>query len=608
MKSLATLPAIVTDATAASDQRNGTVTDGLSHSPRSLADLPTPILHRIFPLAASTSYAARLTLPLVCKTFHAVTRDCPEMWDTFEVMTGNEGALSRKSQVEYVAARAGEAPLSIGLTIAPSRMGAWESQAEPLRQWDDTADEGGNATARGQEMAGLNMVGTILSLMHRVQDLVLDVHDEQLEPALARAVLALFDDHLCGRVKRLTFLGDYQLDRILRLTTPLSAAPSVVQPALTSLRHLSIAYCAAFQLPGPLPSIETLDIAMITIESSPNSYPLQELLLNFPNLHRLEVRTTIDTTAPQARTMLGITSHQRDAPLVTLNRLKTLVLEAFPLTSSLLSSLLAPHLQTLELRDFYVGFDPRDIRFELSLAEHAHALQGHERTSGLEPLPFGTFLARHLNVVALKTVTLGGIPDMAVRMCVDFVKLVGEGSALRSLSLLGFEWRDWECLFSASSPEPEPTSTPAPAEPAAASPPTALALPHLYHIHVFLDHASAWASKGTVTFDNDARFDRQGWMDGLMRFAERRMNPQAVVRMFRESNLQADAWMDFPPSDAAGVAGVAAVGRDPARTVMSVELDAGYKDSYAFVHGAWKAMEREQFAGVGRGEVGSDGT
>jgi hypothetical protein len=35
------------------------------------------------------------------------------------------------------------------------------------------------------------------------------------------------------------------------------------------------------------------------------------------------------------------------------------------------------------------------------------------------------------------------------------------------------------------------------------------------------------------------------------------------------------------------------------RTVMSIELDAGYKDSYAFVHGAWKAMERtETAAGV----------
>lgn len=558
-----------------------------------LANMPSVILRRIFAIVSTQSYAARRTIPLVCKAFHAVTAsECPEMWDTFEVMTGNEGALTGRHQVEYVARKAMSAPLSIGLTISMSRVGAWTSDALDMPL---PGEEGPTL-----EMHAVDMVETISTLMPRVHNLILDVQDDPLDVDLTRAVLALFDDERAGRVRRVTFLGDYQLDRIVRLTTPLTTAPSLLQPALTSLRHVALAYCTTYQLPGPLLGIETLEANMLTLDTSSSPYPLQQLLLGFPNLQRLEIRTTIDGMAPHELPTLGLglTAQTREKPpKVVLHNLKAITLEALPLTSSLLSSLVAPNLETLELREFIVGFDPRDVRFELSLAEHIRALDkpGSPTTtpSSLEPLPFGTFLARHAQCGSLRSVTLGEIPSMAVRMCVDFVK-GGGTSGLTRLSLLGFEWRDWASLFS----QPETNSTPTPAETGSFSP----LLPRLHSLHVFLDHASTWAGRGTVSFDPEAKSDREGWMGGLMGFAERRMDPRAVVRMLRESKMEmAEEWLR-----ARGERGDE--DEDPLRTVMSVELDAGYKDSYAFVHGAWKAMERERGGGMagGREEVVGD--
>jgi hypothetical protein len=201
------------------------------------------------------------------------------MWDTFEVMTGHDGALTSRSQVEYVAAKAGSRPLHAGLTIARSRTGAWRSESLPTSN-DLELDESAQSTQTLQ-IRGLDMVSTILSLMPRVQDFTLDVQDDPLDPELARAMLALFDNRSAGRLKRLTLLGDYQIDRIVRLTTPSNGAPSRLKPSLVSLRHLAVAYCSAFTLPGPLDTVETLEISVITIETTPMSYPFEEFLLGF---------------------------------------------------------------------------------------------------------------------------------------------------------------------------------------------------------------------------------------------------------------------------------------------------------------------------------------
>ena len=383
-----------------------------------------------------------------CKAFYSAVLECPEMWDTFEVMTGNDGALTSKSQVEYVAAKAGSMPLRIGLMLASSRMGSWRSESSPT--CSDTELDESAQSARAIQILGLDMVGMILSLMPRVEDFILDVQDDPLDPELARAVLALFDDHVTGRLKRLTLLGDYQMDRIVRLTTPSNGAPSLPQPSLVSLRHLAMAYCSAFTLPGPLDIIETLDVSVISIGTTPTPYPLEEFLLGFPNLQTLEIRTTI---APEVVTLLGISLNQRDPLTVSLTRLRKLVLESLSLTSSLLSNLSAPNLQVLTLQQLNLGLDPREVRYETSLAGHLnpnHESDGQPPHSTLQPLPFGTFLARHSRCRKLCDLTLGQIPDIVVRMCVDFVRIVGEtgegsGEAnrgLTSLSLLGFEWGD----------------------------------------------------------------------------------------------------------------------------------------------------------------------
>jgi hypothetical protein len=197
------------------------------------------------------------------------------------------------------------------------------------------------------------------------------------------------------------------------------------------------------------------------------------------------------------------------------------------------------------------------------------------------------------------------MPDMVVRMCVDFVRTVGgtgEGSGdrnhgLTSLSLLGFEWRDWKSLFVLPhSPTASPKTDPPELCPNGATPNPTL-LPYIRHFSAFLDHASTWTSKGTVAVNYEAKSDREGWMEGLSRFAERRMNVEVVVQMFKESKMELEDWMKTPQGSRDGLQGAGCgIYVDPLRTVMSIELDAGYKDSYAFVYGAWKAMERIEMA------------
>jgi hypothetical protein len=564
-----------------------------------ISDLPKDVLKRIFVVVATRSYAARLSIPLVCKAFHSAVLDCPEMWDTFEVMTGNGGALTSKSQVEYVAAKAGSMPLHVGLMISNSRTGAWRSESLPA--WSDAELDESAQSTRTLQILGLDMVGTILSLMPRVEDFILDVQDDPLDPELARAVLALFDDHAAGRLKRLTLLGDYQMDRIVRLTTPSNCAPSRLQPSLISLRHLVVAYCPAFTLPGTLDMIETLEVSVISIETTPLSYPLEEFLLGFPHLQSLEIRTTIDTSAPA---LLGISPNQREPPTVSLTHLRKLVLESLPLTFSLLSNLDAPNLQVLTLQQLDLGLDRSEVRYEMSLAGHLnpdHKSDGQQPLSTLQLLPFGTFLARHSKCGKLDDLTLGLMPDMVVRMCVDFVRIVGgtgkgsgdENRGLTSISLLGFEWQDWVSLFMLP-PSPSVSLKAVPAEHRPNGVASSLIpLPHIRHIFAFLDHASTWASKGTVAVNYEAKYDREGWMEGLMRFAERRMNVETVIQMFKESKMELEGWMKPPQGSREGLQGAEdGIHGDPLRTVMSIELDAGYKDSYAFVHGAWKAMEQ----------------
>ena len=120
-------------------------------------------------------------------------------------------------------------------------------------------------------------------------------------------------------------------------------------------------------------------------------------------------------------------------------------------------------------------------------------------------------------------------------------------------------------------------------------------LPYICHVSAFLDDASMWRSQGTVAVNYEAKYDREGWMKGLMRFAERRMSVEAVVQMFKESKMELEDWMKSPQGSRDGLEGAGCgIHVDPLCTVMSIELDVGYKDSYAFVYGAWKAMERTE--------------
>ncbi|CCA75925.1 hypothetical protein PIIN_09921 [Serendipita indica DSM 11827] len=542
--------------------------------PSALHRLSTPILCQIFAIAATICYDTRLHIPLVCQRFrHIAMHNCPQMWDTFELLTGNLGALSSRRQVEYILSKSKDVDLYIGVGIASSRLGSWDPSESNMDEdedpeWPSTLHR--NAT---------RLVDLVASFMPRVVSLVLDVHDTPLEPDLERALQSVFDDQHATRLRRLTMMGTYQLDRVVR-SNPIS-------PSLSHLRHLCIAYASNFRIIVPMPQITTLVISMLPEESAPNASSLETTLSNFPNLARLEILGTAPTHYPNdAHPRIGGRGDVR----LTLPHVRHLVLERLSLTSAFLSTLFVPSIETLEMREFELGFDPRDVRYDTALLVRRRDGEGTSGGRQLAPLPFGRFLLNNSKSGTLRSLALERLPDMVVRMCVEFVRIVGnptsldEARGLERLVIADSKWPDWEPLFT-------PKHT------------TAVPLPFLKTLEVQIEHYPGVRSVGGVNTRPEVSLERQEWMDGLTRLAEWRMSRRAVMEMLQEWNTAVPAWLvQSQPADTVnetvntdddGDKG----GVDP-RTVDGISLATGYVDTYPFLHAAWLALQREQRDGL----------
>ncbi|KAG8766642.1 hypothetical protein FRC15_006209 [Serendipita sp. 397] len=376
-----------------------------------------------------------------------------------------------------------------------------------------------------------------------------------------------------------------------------------------------------------IPQVTSLTIFMVQIESPSNASTLESVVSGFPNLHELEIlgvvyRMGSAFAASQSRTGNPI----KETRTVLLPRLRRLVLHYLALTNSLFSSLLIPNVETLVLRDFEPGFDPRDIRFNTTLASHRDPQSSPidspgptttttQETAGLQALPFGRFLANNDSLPQLRHLVLERIPDMVVRMCVDFVHIVdreatttatttagrttitgrtdgksGSGGGLSHLLLADFRWPDWASLFPAEMPSEGSGSIP---------------LPHLQHLEIQIDHNVGLRIVGGNSVRNETSVERQEWMNGLLKLAEWRMSPSAVVKMLREWNHEIPSWVVCQSSDDDSKTGNEhdhdrdqLLGRfGSSRTLQDVSLATGYVDSYPFLHAAWVALQREHTPG-----------
>ena len=519
--------------------------------------------------------------------------ECPEMWDTFELLTGNLGALSSRRQVEYVLSKSRDVDLHIGFGIASSRLGTWDPSESNVGENEDPewpSSPQRNAT---------HMVHFVASFMPRVVSLVVDVHDVSLDPELDRALHSLFDDQRTIELKRLTMMGTYHLNRI---RTPHQPTAWTTQ-SLSNLRHLWIAYSANFRLVAPMPQVATLFMSMVPEESAPNTSSLEQTLSNFPNLTRLEILGTVPTPSMSTNDSQSTWAAMMRDDVVArpkFNSLRHLVLERLSLTCSFLSTMLVPNIEHMEIRDFELGFDPRDVRYDTTLlSRHARRdshLEGTARSGQqLAPLPFGRFLLNNSKSGTLRSLMLEKLPDMVVRMCVEFVRIVGSPintapshssldvekrvGGLERLVLADSKWPDWEPLFN-----PKDHLIP---------------LPHLKHLEVQIEHYPGLRAVGGVTTRPEVSLERQEWMDGLTRLAEWRMGHDAVTKMLRDWNIAVPSWLlqsgggavRRPADDEAEQPGDG--GTLIARTLEGISLATGYVDTYPFLHAAWLALQRE---------------
>lgn len=559
-------------------QQNGTLSGTSSQgSTATISSLPPAILRQIFAITATRSYAARRVLPLVCHFFRLAMSDCPEMWDTFEIMTSNADALVSRKQVEYVVDKAGERSLSVGLALSSHSR---EMGREPVGEDSNASDQ----------QHGVEPIRWVATIMGRIEDLILDIQDGDLDPETEGAMLSLFDERNMTRLKRLSLVGNHQLDRITRLKTPSTrtSSPSSIY-SLSSLQSLSLAFSSSFSLPSELPQVANLELSVIYIDSYEGT-SFHSFLECFPRLVSLAIHCL--TGQPQRSTETTAPSDT-----ITLHHLRKLVLDGLPLTCPTLSCLSTPNLYALELSDFDLGFDPRTIGFETTLAGHDTS---NNETKGLRPLPFGDFLAGNSHWGTLRVLKLTKLPGVVARMCMDFTRIVGgignsnlekqdgENRGLTHLHLADFAWSDWEALLGGA----ELVASRGPESTANTSSPTgsSVSLPYLRSLHVHLDHVSAWKTAG---FMNGKHEDRQQWMDGLMSFAERRISRRALVGMLRQFNVVAPSWLVGETEEQREKA-MKAVLDDPARTVDQISLDTGFTDSLAFTHSAWLLLQGEQ--------------
>ncbi|PVF93151.1 hypothetical protein CPB86DRAFT_790428 [Serendipita vermifera] len=646
-------------------------THSISGSRRNLSKLPTHILRSIFCLSTAGSYLSRVTLPLVCRRFHNLVTSnseesgCPEMWDTFEILTGNAGALTKWKQVEYIVAKAGTRRLKLGLTISSSRIGSWEGEVDSTQFNDGIVDEANIQNYGGDpddiydmgfapislKEVMIQMIRLCARLMPRVEELRLDVHEDDggLDTEVERVMLELFDVTNTTHLRSLSLIGSYQLEHLLRVTTPLAFSHPVdrthVQDIFPNLRHLVIGYSSPFSsiIPDELPQILDLEISEVEIDILHDPNALELFLLKFPNLVTLQINGVSLNGSPKE----GHLAHVEESSdtIVTLGSLKKLTLTTLPLTLPLLSSLRVPKCQEVILKDLDLGFDQRDIKFRMGLPpaeEHGPSDKAPNPATStstpsnppsrrglnakLQSLPFAKFLSSNMHWGTLNSVTMEKIPDMAARMCVDFVRAVSvihpqqpEGRGLEDLRLMDFSWSDWKWILDdgVSGADDQPPQG------------AGISLPTLRHLSVAIEYryeseaTRSNSSKEMVNNSGAAREwtnERNQWMAGLTDFAKKRMSRVAVFRMLQQWNIDVPLWLvddkgidvswkqrsllgqgntceSRRDSESRNVStgSIEATGpEDPNRTVLNISLDSGYVDSYAFVHAAWMAIQEEE--------------
>lgn len=572
------------------------------HPPMTLIALPIGILHQIFAITATRSYAARRMLPLVCRAFLGVTSTCPEMWDTFEIMTSNADALVSRKQVDYVLQKARSRPLSVGLGISVNSMESWKAMGEDEMANDST--EAGHPTDPNSDIRGVKLIAWVATIMDRIEDLILDIQDGDPDSEMEGAMLSLFTDKSTTHLRRLSLVGNYQLDRIVRLKTPSTHTSSLsLIPSFLALRSLSLSFTSSFSLPSELPQVTSLELSVISMDAHEGS-SFHAFLQCFPNLITLAIHCL---TGQSQRNPPAIFAHSSaKLPIITFRHLRRLILDGLPLTCPTLSYISTPTVYTLKLSDFDLGFDPRDIGYETTLAGY---LSPKGDAQSLRPLPFGEFLAENSQWKTLRVLKLTKLPGVVARMCVDFTNIVGgragseldgaigeKDGGLTHLYLADFAWSDWEALLGGADSLANRTldtkgKASPPASRAARQHPSSL--PHLRALHIHLDHVSAWKTAG---FMNGKHEDRQHWMDGLISFAEKRMSKMAVARMLRQFGVTAPSWLLEPATSKHSGEGSnpETLGTDdPARTVEYISLDTGFTDSLAFAHSAWLLLQRQ---------------
>jgi hypothetical protein len=593
------------------------------------------------------------------------------MWDTFEILTGNAGALTKWKQVEYIIAKAGTRNLKLGLTISSSRIGCWEGEQD-LTQSSDAIPEEVNIPDYSDDPddfypmdfpsislkeVTIQMIRLCAGLMPRVEELRLDVHEDDggLDTEMERVMLELFEANNTTNLRSLFLIGSYQLEHLFRVTTPLAFSRPVdrmqAHDIFPNLRQLVIGYSSPFSatVPDELAQILDLEISEVQVDTSGEPNALEAFLLKFPNLITLAING-ISLSGDSNEGHLGH-GEESSGPIVTLEYLKKLSITTLPLTLPLLSALRVPKCQEIVFKDLDLGFDQRDIKFRMSLPQtEEHGLGEKAPTSAasvstsnnptrrglnakLQSLPFAKFLSYNMHWGYLKSVTMEKIPDMAARMCVDFVRAVSvvppevpAGKGLEDLRLMDFSWSDWKWILEdgisgAHGAEDQPPQS------------TDIPLPTLRNLSVAIEYrydseaTRSNSSKEMVNNSGAAREltqERNQWMAGLTDFAKRRMSRVAIVRMLQQWNIGVPSWLvedkgcevswnqtslvgqsaldgsegqldpkNTPPRTIKGDYATGK-GEDVNRTVLNISLDSGYIDSYAFVHAAWMAIQEEE--------------
>ena len=460
------------------------------------------------------------------KFLSATVSSTPDAWDTFEVTTGTPGSLTAPSQVAEYIQRSGARPLSVALTVA--------------RPQDQRAPENVQAILK-----------RVVDAAGRIEDLILDVHCDASEHALVRLFTpARPHPHphphaRASALRRLALVGKLQLDYLL------AALP---RPAFSSLRHLTLAYCAIYALDATLETVESLKLGVTFLAPPPGGAPLVALLRAFPSVRALELQTL--TYAPGYSPHACARDSNGNGAVLHLAHLAALVLDSIPLDCELFASLRCPRVRRLVLKDVVPeGTGDWDVaqRFDEFVAGQAWA---------------------HLEALEVDRVYEG-----VRNRCIELVK-VAEGR-LKELTLGGFAWDACKALMA---PDPMDAVMDVPRS-----------FPALERLVVRLDDT-----------DDHHQLARQAWMDGLQQFALGRIVYDTVADVLFRGYQNAPRWLqalgrkmpswrlahadglkDGHPDDITHCPSTAKV-KSSTRTLTHISLETSFNDSYAFI---WNEYE-----------------